>query len=136
MRRILLSGLGLLAACGTPQEQCIARQTRDLRILDRLITETQGNLDRGFALEQVEVFQTRWVTCAPPPPPPFVEGVPPPPPPQPRLCLDDVVETETRAKAINLTEEAQKLASMKAKRKSLAKAAEPAIAACRNAYPE
>ncbi len=136
MRRILLSGLGLLAACGTPQEQCIARQTRDLRILERLIAETQGNLDRGFALEEVDVVQTRWVTCTPPPPPPLVEGAPTLPEPQPRLCLDDVVETETRAKAIDLSAEAEKLASMKAKRKTLAKAAEPAIAACRNAYPE
>lgn len=136
MKRIACLILGLLAACGTPQEQCIAAQTRDLRVLDRLIAETQGNIDRGYALVEVEVVRDRWVLCPAPVPPPPVEGAPPVPPPQPRMCLDDVVETEIRPKAINLAAEADKLISMKSKRISLAKAAAPQIAACRAAYPE
>ena len=130
MKRIVCLALTLLAACGTPQEQCIARETRDLRVLDRLIAETQGNIDRGYALVEVQVERNRWVLC---PAPPTVEGAPPA---KPRMCLDDYFETETRPRAINLAVEADKLSSMMAKRTSTAKAAERPIAACRAAYPE
>jgi hypothetical protein len=130
MKRIACLTLALLAACGTPQEQCIARETRDLRTLDRLIAETQGNIDRGYALVEVQVERDRWVLCPAPPP---VEGEPAA---KPRMCLDDYVDTETQPKAINLREEADKLSGMKAKRAVLAKAAERQIAACRAANPE
>jgi hypothetical protein len=130
MKRIACLTLAMLAACGTPQEQCISRETRDLRVLDRLIVETQGNIDRGYALVEVSVVRDRWVLCPAAPP---VEGEPAA---KPRMCLDDYVETETRPKAINLGAEADKLSSMKAKRAGLAKAAERQIAACRAAYPE
>lgn len=130
MKRVIFVVLGLVAACGTPQEQCIARETRDLRVLDRLIAETQGNIDRGYALVEVPVVRDRWVPCPAPPP---VEGEPPA---KPRMCLDDYVDTETQPKAINLALEADKLSGMKTKRAGLAKAAERQIAACRAAYPE
>lgn len=135
MRRSLGVVLVLLAGCGTPQEQCIARETRDIRILDRLITETQGNLTRGYALEEVVTYRDRWVRCpvtrvAP------VEGEPAPPPAPPQLCLDEVRETSTRPKAIDLRAEAQKLASMQEKRAGLMRAAGPAIAQCRAQFPE
>ena len=52
MKRLLLCSFALLAACGTPQEQCIAYGTRDLRTVDKLIVETEGNLTRGYALEE------------------------------------------------------------------------------------
>jgi hypothetical protein len=45
MKRALLSLL-LLTACGTPQEQCINSVTRDMRVVDRLIAETEANLAR------------------------------------------------------------------------------------------
>ena len=84
MNRITLSTLLLLAACGTPQEQCINRNTRDLRTVDRLITEAQGNLARGYAYEQITISTPRWVYCDQPP---VAEGEVQPPP---QLCLDDV----------------------------------------------
>lgn len=130
MKRIVCLSLAMLAACGTPQEQCIARETRDLRVLDRLIAQTQGNIDRGYALVEVEVVRDRWVLCQAPLP---VEGEPAA---RPRMCLDDYVETETRPKAINLAAEADKLSGMRAKRAGLAKAAERQTAACRATYPE
>ena len=37
-----------LAACGTPQEQCIGAATRDMQVVNRLIAEVQGNLARGY----------------------------------------------------------------------------------------
>ena len=136
MRRSLVLFL-LLAACGTPQERCIARETRDVRVLDRLITESESNLQRGYALEEVVTYRDRWVPCPVVRPAP-VEGqpAPAPAPSPPQLCLREVQETETRPKAIDLTAEAQKLASMKDKRAALLRAAAPAIAQCRAEFPE
>lgn len=126
----------ILAACGTPQEQCIARETRDLRVVDRLIAESEGNLKRGYGFEDVVISHTVWVTCAPLPVPPPVEGALAPEPAKPRLCLDDRDETITRPVAIDLGAEQSKLSGLKAKRKHLAAAGDRSIAACRKAYPE
>lgn len=130
MKRLAFLMLGGLAACGTPQEQCISRNTRDLRTVDRLIAETQGNLDRGYAFETITVYEDYWTSC---PQPPVTEGQTPPPP---RLCLDERPVTEQRAKAIDLNEEARKLDSLKVKRRQLAQAAEAVIAQCKAEYPE
>jgi hypothetical protein len=126
---IALSLMLALVACGTPQEQCIARETRDLRVVDRLIKETQGNLQRGYAIEEVTIERTVWVDCTPRVP----EGEPAP---KPKLCLDDVSDTITRPKAIDLAAEQRKLDSLLIKRRELAQAAERVIAACKEAYPE
>lgn len=123
----------LLAACGTPQERCIQRETRDLRINDRLIAETEANLKRGYALEEVTVWQPEWVVCPVQPQVKPAEGAALP---RPQMCLDDVAKTVTRPKAINLAEEREKLAELNRKRQDLLRAAEAAVAACRKAYPE
>jgi hypothetical protein len=130
MKRLIFPSLVLFAACGTPQEQCINRNTRDLRTVDRLIAETQGNLDRGYAFETITVYEDYWAYC---PVPPVAEGQPVPPP---RLCLDERPVTEQRPKAIDLNEEARKLDSLKAKRRDLARKAEGVIAQCKAEYPE
>jgi hypothetical protein len=135
MRRSVVLFL-LVAACGTPQERCIARETRDVRVLDRLIVESEGNLKRGYALEEVVTYRDRWVRCPAPPVPAPEEGQPAPPPPPPQLCLDEVRETVTRPKSIDLRAEAQKLASMKENRAAQMRAAGPAIAQCRAQFPE
>lgn len=131
-----LPAIAILVACGTPQEQCIARETRDLRVVNRLIAEAEGNLKRGYAFEDVVISRSAWVTCAPLPVPPPVEGAPPPEPAKPRLCLEDRDETVTRPVAIDLAAEQTKLTGLKAKRKQLAAAGDRSIAACRKAYPE
>ena len=125
-----------LASCGTPQEQCIARETRDLRVVNKLIVESEGNLKRGYAYEEITISRTVWVTCQPIIVQPPVEGAPPPPPTAPRLCLEDEEETITRPKAIDLGAERVKLTGLKAKRKELSLAANRSIAACQKAYPE
>ena len=125
-----------LAACGTPQEQCIARETRDLRVVDRLMAEAEGNLKRGYAYEDVVISNTVWVQCQPLPVPTPVDGTTPPEPPQPRLCLEDRDHTITRPVAIDLAAEQTKLSGLKAKRKQLSIAGDRSIAACRKAYPE
>jgi hypothetical protein len=134
MKRVLLLALGLgLAGCGTPQQQCINKVTRDLRTVDRLIVETQGNLQRGYALEEVTTYRTVWVACESRPirnADGTVSYAPP------RMCLDDRPETTTRPKAIDLAAEARTLDSLKAKRRSLARDAEAPIAQCKAQYPE
>lgn len=52
-----------LAACATPREQCISQATRDLRVLNNLVTETQGNLARGYALVEEQQVRTVRQTC-------------------------------------------------------------------------
>lgn len=129
-----LLALAALAACGTPQEQCIAKNTRDLRVLDRLITETQGNLARGYAFVDVETTHTRWVRCEAPTVDTLPDGTVHRDPG--RMCLDDITVTERRPVSIDLGAEKAKLASMQKKRTELAKAAVPVIDACKRAYPE
>jgi hypothetical protein len=118
-----------LAACGTPQEQCINGLTRDLRVVDRLIAEIEGNLARGYAFETVVVSRPAFVDCTPRP---TAED----PKPKPRQCMGEEDRTVSRPLAIDLNEEAAKLASLKTKRSQLAANASSGIAACQRQYPE
>lgn len=129
MKRLLLPALIMLNACGTPQEQCVNTATRDLRIVDRLIAEAEGNLARGYAYETVTVYETEWVNCTPYP----TETVPNP---APRSCFEQVPETSRKPVAINLAAEQSKLESLQAKRASQARAAAPTIAECKALNPE
>lgn len=125
-----------LTACGTPQEQCIARETRELRTVERLIAEAEENLRRGYALEERTIWVQVWDYCDPPRPRPPADGSPPPPPPPPRLCLQNEPQTVTRPVAIDPAEERRKLEGLIARRAELSRAAEAAIAECKRLYPE
>lgn len=125
--------LALVAACATPQEQCINRETRDLRTLDRLIAETDGNIRRGFAIEEYTVDITVAGTCREPG---GLDGAGNPLPPVFVPCFVDREVTRTRPVAIDLNAERAKLASMQAKRRDLARAADRAVAQCRAQFPE
>lgn len=129
MYRIALPALLLLTACGTPQEQCISRATRDMRVVDRLIAESEATLARGYAYEEKTIYRTRWVNCGPRP-------TKAEPRPAPQMCLDDVAETIRQPVAVDLRVEAQKLAGLKGKRAAQAKAATPAIRSCKAEHPE
>lgn len=130
MKRLSFVAFALLAACGTPQEQCINRNTRDLRVVDRLIAETQGNLDRGYAFETVTRVEEYWATCKEEVVRDGQTVI------QPRLCLKERSFTDKRPKAIDLPEEARKLDGLKTKRKDLARQADAVIAQCKVEYPE
>lgn len=129
MRRLALTALLLLTACGTPQEQCISGVTRDQRVVERLIRETEGNLARGYALRSVTVYETEWVDCS------FGSSLNPRERTY-RRCVDRFPITTRVPVAINLDAEAQKLESLQRKRAALARGAEPGIRACRAEYPE
>lgn len=128
-RSIFLIPLVLLAACGTPQEQCIARSTKDLRIVERLVVDTQRNIDRGYAMEEYTVVVPEWQQCEQR----FDKNGKPLPP---RMCLEDREETRTRPVAIDLNAESAKLESLLAKRDQLRREASARVESCRQQYPE
>lgn len=128
---LLLLAPALLAACATPQERCINRNTRELRTIQQLIQETKANIDRGYALEEYTVYIPTWEICEIP-----VSLNPNKPAPPPRYCLEDEAEVRTRPKAIDLRAEQAKLDSLIERRKEMTKAARPLIAQCVREYPE
>lgn len=118
-----------LSACGTPQQQCITHVSRDVNILDRLISETQANIARGFAYVETEVDVPMWVPCADAPDGTGAR-------PHVQMCDDGRTVTVRKPVAIDLTAEAAKLASMQKRRTELVKTIAPAIAQCQAQYPE
>jgi hypothetical protein len=123
----------LLSACGTPQEQCINRSTRELRSVQKLLGEVEGNLARGYAWEEYEETITRWTTCGGG----SVtqkDGTVIALPSQP--CLDDYTVTRRRQVAIDPAAETRKRDGLRAKLTELSKAAAPQVEACKIAYPE
>ena len=131
-RSSVILPLLVLVACGTPQEQCISANTQELRTLERLIAETEGNVQRGYAIEDYTVSVPHWVPCGPPPTPPAPGTAATPQ----ALCIDTYDRIETRPKAIDLAIERAKLASMQKKRVELARAAQSVIAQCKVLHPQ
>ena len=130
MRFVLVSAVCLgLAACGTPQQQCVGAVTRDLRVVDGFITEAQGNLARGYAYVNATRMIPRLVDCTPDP-------TKKNPRPAPQSCRIDTAQVFRAPAAIDLDAETAKLASLQAKRAALVSAAASAIVTCQQQYPE
>ncbi|SOC10126.1 hypothetical protein [Rhodobacter maris] len=132
MRQLALFALIALAACGTPQERCIHRETRELRNLQSLLGEVEGNLARGYAYEEYEVPMTRWEVCGQD----RITRADGTVIEKSRMCLEDYSVTRTRQVAIDPATEARKRDGLRAKIKALTPAAENAVAACKATYPE
>lgn len=126
MLSVVLLGL---AACATPQQQCLGQVTQNLRVLDNLIAETQANLTRGYAVVPAVRSVSEFVDCTPRP----TEANPDP---RRQKCLVRTAQTYSRPAAIDLDAEAAKLASLQAKRQQVALATGPAILTCQQQYPE
>ena len=121
----------VLAGCGTPQEQCIARNTGEYRAVSQLLAEVEGNLARGYAWEEREVTSTEWGMCE-------------------RLgrdkdgkmtilrsgCWRDVTDTERYRVPIDPAAEARKRDNLAAKKAALEGRARAVVEACRKAHPE
>lgn len=123
MYRFALAALLALAACATPQQQCIRTATKDLLVIDNLIAETAGNIERGYALTTRTQTSTYWQFCASP-----NRHV--------HWCAVPRTTTKQVPVAIDLSEERKKLASLKAKREELLLKAEREVAACKATYPD
>lgn len=120
--------LAVLAACGTPQEQCIARNTRDLRTVNHLVAESQENLRRGYALVETTIMVPEWQDCEVYVDDAGKEHV--------KQCIQHVPKTTTKPMAIDLNVERDKLESLMAKRDQLEREAQSVVAQCRAQYPE
>lgn len=119
----------ILAACGTPQQQCIAAATRNLSTVDGLIRESEANLARGYGYQDVLRTIPKYVDCTPNP----TEDNPEP---KPQMCWVDSVQTFQQPVAIDLAAEQTKLTQLRAKRAELAAEAEAAVTQCQAQYPE
>ena len=127
MRRALLLLPLLAAACASPQEQCISQVTRDLRVIGGLVNETQGNLARGYAIQQVSEEQVVRRTCTGKNEDGSTFTFP-----------GDNTTTVTRdvPVAIDLNAEQAKLNSLLERQSQLERSSQAAIQQCAVAYPE
>lgn len=127
--RVLICLPLLVAACATPQERCLSDATAALRPVDRLIAETEGNISRGYGLQATTVYRDVWVPCwggygayG------YRAGG--------GMCIDEQAQIIQKPVAVDIREERTKLAQLKAKRRELAAAAAPKVAACEARFPE
>ena len=124
----VLAVLLILAACATPQQQCINGVAGNIAVLDRLIAETEANLARGYAYEDSTTFIPQWQMCgwsAWGNAATLSTG----------MCWVDEPVTVQRPVAIDLDAERAKLAGLKQSRAEQAAAAAPAIASCQAQFP-
>ena len=132
-RNILLALLPVLivASCGTPQERCISRNTREYRTITSLLAEVEGNLARGYAWEERTITRMEWDDCG------YVYrdgdgvrrfGT--------RSCMRNVADTERYRVPIDPAAETRKRDNLIARKKALTPPAMGAVKACKAAYPE
>ncbi len=123
MKHLVFLPLLVLSACATPREQCIASATRDIRVLDRLIGESQGNIQRGYGYGIQSYTTWDFVICGRRKDGSF------------HYCWEPYDRTRRVPVAVDLTAEQRRLESMVEKRAELARRAEPRLAACNATYP-
>lgn len=117
-RLIACAALGLLVACASPQERCIANASKDLRVVDGLIAELRLNISRGYAIETEQFTVTDSRICR------DSDG-------KAHVCTSERVKTTSSPVAIDLNAERAKLASLEEKRRELAARTQRELAACR-----
>lgn len=126
-----LFGCLALTACGTPQEQCISKNTREYRVVTNLLEETRANLARGYAWEERQITRTEWRSC-----PVAVENKEGKVRWIDRPCLRDYTDTERYRVTIDPVVEKRKADHLAQRQAALKKNAEAAVKACQAAYPE
>ncbi|RYH02203.1 hypothetical protein EU805_10110 [Salipiger sp. IMCC34102] len=128
MRSILaLLPLAVMAACVSPQQQCLSDAARELRINEALIAKTQANLDRGFAVDVRQRVSTRPGICRDD----RVGGVRPI-----GVCNQVRVRDVAVPEPINTRIERETLDQLVARRAELQRATRARIDQCRVLYPE
>ena len=116
-----------LAACATPREQCIGSVTKDLRVLNSLIAETEANLARGYAIEQTQDVRVLRRTCTGRNEDGSEFRFP---------CDETETFTKERPVAIDLNAERAKLQSLLERQSQTKAASDQAVLACIRANPE
>lgn len=116
-----------VAGCLSQQAQCINEGTRDLRVVNDLITETRGNINRGYALETVQEVVTVRRDCTGR----NDDGT------EFTFRCDEVdTRDRTRPRAVDLNAERSTLESLLQRRDRLQTEAAARAEQCRALYPE
>ena len=122
-----LAPIALLAACASPQQQCLTNVTKELRVNAFLIAQTQANLDRGYAIDRQQRVSRGFDMCRERDRDGTVSTT---------LCRTTQVRDVNVPQAINLEVERDTLDQLLARRANLEKQAAAATAQCRALYPE
>lgn len=124
--------LVLLAACGTPQDRCIDRATRELRAVEQLLAGVEGNLARGYAWDEKPVTRVRWEICG------YrqIQNADGTFITRPDMCMQPYTDTIRSRVAIDPETEKRKRDALIARRRALLPQAEANIAACKATYPQ
>lgn len=123
----LIMPLLALAACATPREQCINDATRNTKVLSSLVAQTQGNLARGFALEQEQEVRTVTRSCRGENEDGTAFFFP---------CTKTETVTTTVPTAIDLNAEQAKLSSLQTRLVQSRAASDQAVLQCISIHPE
>lgn len=124
---LFLIPLVVLTACSSPREQCISSANRPIATLDRLINVTRGNIQRGFALTEVQDVRVVQSTC---------EGVASDGTAFRFPCEETQTRTRQQPVTINITEERTKLAQLEDRRAQSSRAANAQVQQCIAVHPE
>lgn len=146
--KVFIVGLTVITACAPLQEvsllSCLDGANKNLSVLDNLIATTQGNIDRGYAIDNVDTVERIQELCSASPAilgydSPFVQSpISPFPatlfPGDPVFCYRDVIKTKNVPRAINIENEQQILNGLLAKRKQAQIQRDHDITTCHSAY--
>lgn len=127
VKPLLLLPLLALAACATPRERCISDATREVRTLDRLIATTQGNIDRGYGLVEVEDVRIIRTSCEGENEDGSTFSFP---------CEEAETFTRREPVSINIAEERIKLQQLRERRDAANETVDSRIRTCVATYPE
>ena len=128
---LALTSVVIVASCGTPQERCISRNTREYRTISSLLAEVEGNLARGYAWEERTVTRMEMDDCET-----MVRDSDGNRDFVTYSCMRDVSYQERYRVAIDPAAEARKRDGLIARKKALTPPAVQAVNACKTAYPE
>lgn len=116
-----------LTACATPQERCINNVSREINTINGLISVTQGNIDRGFAIKTEERTTQVRRTCTGE----TESGE------EVRVRCDRTLVRDVKVPVtINIEEERTKLAQLQARQRALTERSGSAVAQCRAQFPD
>ncbi|SMX43383.1 hypothetical protein [Octadecabacter ascidiaceicola] len=126
-KTLFLVPLIALAACGTPREQCINNANRPVAAIDRQIAVARGNIQRGYALAEVEDVRIVRTVCERDNPDGTVSRYP---------CSETERFTREVPVSISVAEERVKLAELQERRAAAVRNAQAAAQQCIATHPE
>ena len=124
---LILIPILALSACSTPRERCISAANRSVSTLDALIAETRGNINRGFALAEVQDVRVLRSTC---------EGTNEDGSTFRFPCEETETFTRQEPVTINIAEERVKLEQLEERRRQAGAAVQARIQQCIAVHPE